>query len=92
MIADEIVPGDRSGGTNTSHTIIVPALVQLLTSVDRDADEASYERAVLEDNVLGKDREYAQWRAGHMESFVPRSQNTFDGSRASVRRRSANAD
>ncbi len=44
------------------------------------------------DNVLGKDREYAQWRAGHTESFVPRSQNTADGTRASVRRRSANAD
>ena len=55
MIADEIVPGDRSGGTNTSHTIIVPALVQLLSSVDRSADATEYERSVLEENVLGKE-------------------------------------
>jgi hypothetical protein len=55
VIADEIVPGDRSGGTNTSHTIVVPALIQLLTSVDRGADATTYERAVLEENVLGKD-------------------------------------
>jgi hypothetical protein len=62
VIADEIVPGDRSGGTNTSHTIIVPALVQLLSSVDRGADATSYERAVLEDNVLGKDTAGARQR------------------------------
>jgi hypothetical protein len=55
VIADEIVPGDRSGGANTSHTIVVPALVQLLSAVDRTADAAAYERAVLEQNVLGKD-------------------------------------
>lgn len=55
MIADEIVPGDRSGGTNTSHTIILPALLQLLSSVDRGADASAYEQAVLERNVLGKE-------------------------------------
>lgn len=55
MIGEEIVPGDRSGGTNTSHTIVVPALQQLLGSVDRDAGAEAYERAVLEQNVLGKD-------------------------------------
>ena len=55
MIGDEIVPGDRSGGTNTSHTIVVAALVQLLGSVDRNADSTAYEWAVLEQNVLGKD-------------------------------------
>lgn len=55
MIGEEIVPGDRSGGTNTSHTIVAPALQQLLGSVDRDADAEAYERAVLELNVLGKD-------------------------------------
>lgn len=55
MIGEEIVPGDRSGGTNTSHTIVVPALQQLLSAVDRNADAAAYERAVLEQNVLGKD-------------------------------------
>ena len=55
MIGEEIVPGDRSGGTNTSHTIVVPALQQLLSAVDRNADAAAYERAVLEENVQGKD-------------------------------------
>ena len=55
MIGDEIVPGDRSGGGNTSHTIVVPALVQLLSSVERTVDAATYERAVLEQNLLGKD-------------------------------------
>ncbi len=62
MIADEIVPGDRSGGTNTSHTIVVPALTQLLSSVDRHADASEYEQAVLEDNVLGKDTTGARQR------------------------------
>lgn len=55
VTAGEIVPGDRSGGTNTSHTIVVRGLVQLLSAVDRHADAATYERAVLEQNVLGKD-------------------------------------
>lgn len=54
MIGEEIVPGDRSGGTNTSHTIVVPALEQLLGSVGRHEDAEAYERAVLEQNVLGK--------------------------------------
>ena len=54
MIGDEIVPGDRSGGATTSHTIIVGALVDLLGVVDRGADGAAYERAVLDENVLGK--------------------------------------
>lgn len=55
MIDDEIVPGNRSGGTNTSHTIVVPALQQLLSVADPGADAAAYEHAVLEQNVLGKD-------------------------------------
>ena len=55
MIEDEIVPGDRSGGANTSHTIVVSALVQLLSAVDRTADAAAYERAVLDQNVLVKE-------------------------------------
>ena len=55
MTEAEIVPGDRSGGTNTSHTIVVPALQQLLSSVDRNAEAEAYDRAVLEENVLGKD-------------------------------------
>jgi hypothetical protein len=55
VIVDEIVAGDRSGGTNTSHTITVAALTQLLAVVDADADADVYERAVVHDNVLGKD-------------------------------------
>lgn len=55
MIADEIVSGNRSGGTNTSHTIVVPALTLLLGFVDRHDGAAAYERAVLEENVLGKE-------------------------------------
>lgn len=56
MIAvDEIVPGNRSGGTNTSHTIVVSALAQVLDGVGRHAEASAYSRAVLEDNVLGKD-------------------------------------
>ncbi len=35
VISDEIIPGDRSGGTNTSHTIVVPALQRLLSEVER---------------------------------------------------------
>lgn len=62
VISDEIVPGDRSGGTNTSHTIIVPALQQLLGAVDRDAEAGTYERFVLEENVLGKQTAGARQR------------------------------
>lgn len=55
MTDNEIVPGDRSGGTNTSHTIVVPALTALLSVVDRHAEHAIYEQAVIAENVLGKD-------------------------------------
>lgn len=55
MPPDEIVSCHRSGGTNTSHTVVVPALKQLLASVDQMADATAYERAVLDDNVLGKE-------------------------------------
>lgn len=54
MTPTEIVRGDRSGGTTTSHTIVVPALRLLLAKVGTHASAADYERAVLEDNVLGK--------------------------------------
>jgi hypothetical protein len=54
VIPNEIVPGDRSGGTNTSHTIVVPALEQLLNSVAVNAEAIAYEHAVLDQNVLGK--------------------------------------
>ena len=55
IYANEIVPGDRSGGTVRGQTIIVHDLVQLLQAVSRDADASVYELAVLEDNVLGKE-------------------------------------
>src|SRR3954447_5276820 len=51
----EIVPSDRSGGTNTSHTIVVTALQQVLAAVPNGSDSESYEHAVLVDNVVGKD-------------------------------------
>ena len=58
----EIVPGDVSGGTNTSHTIIVGALVALLDAVPAGAPAAAYKRATIEANVLGKDTDAARHR------------------------------
>jgi hypothetical protein len=58
----EIVPGDISGGTNTSHTIIVGGLVALLDAVPPGAPAAEYKQAALEANVLGKDTEAARRR------------------------------
>jgi len=55
VIATEIARGDRSGGATTSHTIVVPALQRLLAKVGTGKAASEYERAVLEDNVLGKD-------------------------------------
>jgi len=60
--AAEIVPGNVSGGTNTSHTIVVAALARLLDSTPPDAVPADYERAAVEANVLGKDTHGARWR------------------------------
>lgn len=60
--ADEIVPGDVSGGANTSHTIVVPALTTLLAHVPARADHDAYERAALVDNVLGKETDGARRR------------------------------
>ena len=54
MTPTEIVRGDRSGGATTSHTIVVPALRLLLAEVGTHAAASDYERAVLDDNVLGK--------------------------------------
>lgn len=54
-MVDEIVLGDQSGGATTSHTIVVSALQQLLEGAGVRAGSADYERAVLADNVLGKD-------------------------------------
>src|SRR4051794_14351160 len=50
----EIVDGDASGGPNTSHTIVVAALAALLEALPPYASRLDYERAVLDDNVLGK--------------------------------------
>lgn len=55
MTSDEIVPGDRSGGATTSHTIILPALQRLLAAVRPTADFQAYEQAVLDENALAKD-------------------------------------
>jgi hypothetical protein len=52
--ASEIVPADVSGGTNTSHTIVVESLAELLDAVPADAPRKEYERAAVEANVLGK--------------------------------------
>jgi hypothetical protein len=55
MINDEIVSGERSGGATTSHTIVIRALQQLLAVMGPSVDAALIERAVIEDNILGKD-------------------------------------
>ncbi len=60
--ASEIVPGGVSGGTNTSHTIVVDALAALLDAVLADAPSAAYEQAALDANVLGKDTDGARKR------------------------------
>ncbi len=52
---DEVVVGDQSGGATTSHTIVVPALQQLLRVAGVHARATDYGHAVLENNVLGKD-------------------------------------
>lgn len=50
----EMTAGSESGGTNTSHTIVVPALRQLLEAIGPDAPQEAYEAAVVEENILGK--------------------------------------
>jgi hypothetical protein len=60
--ASEIVSGDVSGGANTSHTIVVPALQALLAALPPDAPLAAYEHAALQGNVLGKTTEGARRR------------------------------
>jgi hypothetical protein len=60
--AAEIVPGDVSGGTNTSHTIVVRALNALLNAVPADAPHAAYAEAAIEGNVVGKSTEGARRR------------------------------
>lgn len=58
----EIVPGDVSGGTNTSRTILVAALAALLDAVPADAPHAVYESAAIEGNALGKLTDSARHR------------------------------
>ncbi len=58
----EIVPGDVSGGTNTSHTVMIDALAALLRVVRPGSPASEYERAALEQNVLGKHTEGARRR------------------------------
>lgn len=53
----EIVAGRTSGGANTSHTIVVPALTALLATVPHDAPASEYMRAAIEANALGKSTE-----------------------------------
>jgi len=62
LLAAEIVPGGKSGGTNTSHTIVVSSLSALLDAVPHDAPHAAYAQAALEANVLGKDTDGARRR------------------------------
>lgn len=61
--SSEIVAGDVSGGTNTSHTIIIGALTSLLDAVPVAARQEAYEQAVLESNVLSKETEGARRRS-----------------------------
>src|SRR4051794_17578462 len=61
-VVAEVVPGNVSGGTNTSHTIVVGALAALLDAVPQDAPLATYEYAAIEANVLGKDTAGARRR------------------------------
>jgi hypothetical protein len=60
--ATEIAPAARSGGATTSHTIVVPALTELLAATPFAADWPDFERAVLDDNVLGKEKAGARKR------------------------------
>jgi hypothetical protein len=61
--AGEIVLGDVSGGTNTSHTIVVGALAALIDALPATAPRTAYEQAALEANVLGKDTDGARRRS-----------------------------
>ena len=60
--ASEIVSGDVSGGTNTSHTIVIGALAALLDAVPPTARQDDYEHAALEGNVLSKETDGARRR------------------------------
>jgi hypothetical protein len=52
--ASEIVPGNVSGGTNTSQTILTDAFAALLDAVTVGSERREYESAAIEGNVLRK--------------------------------------
>lgn len=58
----EFADGEVSGGTNTSHTIVIGALSALLDAVPAGSSQSAYEVAVLEANVLGKQTEGSRRR------------------------------
>jgi hypothetical protein len=49
----EIVAGETSGGASTSHSILTGRLGALLDTVAADAAQAEYERAAIDENVIG---------------------------------------
>lgn len=51
--ADEIVPADVRRGAITSHSLGLPELSRLTAAVPADADAEDYERAAIDENVLG---------------------------------------
>jgi hypothetical protein len=61
--AAEIVPGDVSGGPNTSHTVAIESLSALLQAVSPAASEVDYRDAVLDQNLLGKATQGSRWRS-----------------------------
>jgi hypothetical protein len=60
--ASEVVAGDVSGGTNTSHTIVVEALTALLDAVPAGAPAEAYAEAAIDANALGKATEGSRRR------------------------------
>lgn len=75
-------------------------LVRHRTRLDQETNETLYAYATfigesteyvlnqVIDNVLGKDKEYLQWRATHSESYVSRAPSSIDsGSNRPGRRR-----
>jgi hypothetical protein len=58
----EIAVAEVSGGANTSHTILFPALRALLNGVPYAAPASAYEQMALDANLLGKSTEGARRR------------------------------
>lgn len=61
-LSKEMVAGQVSGGANTSHTIVVPALTALLAAVPHRAPASEYQRTAIEGNALGKATEEGRRR------------------------------